>query len=315
MKAVTKIPSNKLKFKSVDFRPIIKQMGLEVKDQNPRGTCSVFASTFLLEYMTCVTRGLGLSTQTWLGDQKRAINFSEEYLNSVANLARQKLGATEKNPDGDTFQGCWWGYNDYGIVSEEWFPYKNVYDSSVQPDAFLLETGKLARFFKANIFFSEKAPTIEGGSPKGLSDDQLSSVLAQLDAGIPVAFGVHLSSTTTSVNFGSLGIWDDHTDETVNPGGHSIAIVGYYSSAFIPSGGYFVFRNSWGKNWGDEGYGYLTYNFARKHVYDVVTYESKLKPAPWIEMPKKEYKIDLKPPTWHSMDKLGKLIHPYSRVS
>lgn len=314
MKTPVKIPYDKLKVKSIDLRPTIEQMGLAVKNQNPRGTCSVFASTFLLEYMTCKTRGLGISTQTWPGDQKRSIDFSEEYLNSVANLARKQLGMTEQNPDGDTFQGCWWGYRDYGIVGEEWFPYQQTYDSNMQPDDFLLEMGKLARFFKANIIFSENTPTITGGSPKGLNEGQLHSVISRLDDNIPVAFGVHISSTLTVKNFGSLSIWDDYSDETKNTCGHSIAIVGYYSSIFVPSGGYLIFRNSYGGGWGDKGYGYLSFDFARKHVYDVVAYDTMLKPIPWVEMPKKEYRIELPPPSWHLMGKLGELIHPYSRL-
>lgn len=30
-------------------------------------------------------------------------------------------------------------------------------------------------------------------------------------------------------------------------------------------GGYFVVKNSWGTGWGDNGYGYLSYEWVRRH--------------------------------------------------
>lgn len=307
------VPNLSTLLKSMDLRPKIVEMGLGVRDQNPRGTCSVFASTFLLEYMVCKERGVKI--QSWPDDQKnRTINFSEEYLNAVANMSRQQLGQTEQRPDGDTFQGCWWGYRDFGIVEEEWFPYQKTFDPNKKPDAELLEIGKATRFLKADIMLSEKNPTQPGWSPKGLSDAQMSAVIHQLDAEVPVSIGVHIAEGLQVVNWGSLSIWDDFPDETKSPCGHSIAIVGYCASKFIPSGGYFVFRNSWGENWGDSGYGYLTFNYARKYVYDAAIYGRAPEFFPGAKKIEKPYKIILRPPTIVEIDKLGKLIHPNSRV-
>lgn len=39
-------------------------------------------------------------------------------------------------------------------------------------------------------------------------------------------------------------------------GGHAVAAVGYDDSDQL-----FIFRNSWGRGWGDEGYGYLPYAY------------------------------------------------------
>jgi hypothetical protein len=50
-------------------------------------------------------------------------------------------------------------------------------------------------------------------------------------------------------------------------GGHAVLFVGFDDNAF---GGAFVFRNSWGQNWGDSGYGHLAYAFAPL-IYEVWT--------------------------------------------
>lgn len=61
--------------------------------------------------------------------------------------------------------------------------------------------------------------------------------------------------------------------------GHCVAAVGYDDTIVIPTGdgksttrGAFIFRNSWGKNWGIKGYGYLPYEyFLRQYAMDMWT--------------------------------------------
>jgi len=50
-------------------------MGIAIRNQGNRGTCSVFAITFLLEYMYA------------RNENYRSPDFSEEYLNYASNLA------------------------------------------------------------------------------------------------------------------------------------------------------------------------------------------------------------------------------------
>jgi C1A family cysteine protease len=46
-------------------------------------------------------------------------------------------------------------------------------------------------------------------------------------------------------------------------GGHAICIVGYDDKSSI-----FKFKNSWGANWGSDGYGYLPYEYIKKYCSD-----------------------------------------------
>jgi hypothetical protein len=53
---------------------------------------------------------------------------------------------------------------------------------------------------------------------------------------------------------------------------HSVALVGYGEGKEFPGGGYFIFRNSWGPEWGDEGYGYMPFDYVLKYANDLVVY-------------------------------------------
>jgi hypothetical protein len=50
-------PSGPIKPK-VDLRPQIEKLGLAVRDQGNRSTCSVFATTFLIEYHAARAKGM-----------------------------------------------------------------------------------------------------------------------------------------------------------------------------------------------------------------------------------------------------------------
>src|SRR5215207_3911056 len=76
----------------VDLRPAIQSLQLDVRFQEGRGTCSVFAMTFLLEYMYRSRLAVP------------ANNLSEEYLNHAANLVNGQNG------DGDYFDNIDAGY-------------------------------------------------------------------------------------------------------------------------------------------------------------------------------------------------------------
>ena len=54
--------------------------------------------------------------------------------------------------------------------------------------------------------------------------------------------------------------------------GHSIDLVGYKVSNAFPSGGYFISRNSYGTGFGAEGYGFMSFDYAKKYVNDAVYY-------------------------------------------
>ena len=82
----------------VDLRPEIEKLGLAVRDQGDRGTCSVFATTFLIEFHDARAKG------------KKDLDLSEEYLNWAKN------SANKTDVDGGKFTDIIGGYKEFGMV-------------------------------------------------------------------------------------------------------------------------------------------------------------------------------------------------------
>jgi hypothetical protein len=237
----------------VDLRPTIRSLDLDVRNQGARNTCSAFAMTFLLEFMYC-TR-LNVSTN----------DLSEEYLNHAANLA------SGVNADGDFFSNLDAGYQMWGIVPERTVPYQSTQVASVAQST-LNEGWTWARFWADFIK--------PWDADHGASQSQLDQVITYLDRNVPVAFGGwwFKSSTWSTTVIEGIEVMDvpalkDKTDDLQD--GHSVALVGYRRDSDFPGGGYFVYRNSWGASWGDNGYGYMPFAYVLNYANDLVAYVTK----------------------------------------
>ena len=63
-------------------------------------------------------------------------------------------------------------------------------------------------------------------------------------------------------------------------GGHCMTMVGFKDDESWPGGGYFIFRNSWGEEWGRDcefgaGYGTLPYAFIAEHCWEAWTMKAE----------------------------------------
>jgi len=65
---------------------------------------------------------------------------------------------------------------------------------------------------------------------------------------------------------GNDGIIADPTENSRYTGAHAIALVGYDEEKQL-----FKFKNSWGTGWGENGYGYFSYNYSIKNLVNVWT--------------------------------------------
>ena len=247
-----------LKNQAVDFRQSIDHCGLPVHNQGNRGTCTIFASTFLIEYMTCKTVRL-----------RSKLDFSEEYLNAVANRV------SGNKVDGSNFQEAAPGYVKYGIVAESKSPYKNVFDlnylqGSDKTATDLLNLGRKNRLFHPSVTLGVAHP--------GLSSQQLGVILRKLDQGVPVAVGFkgdNANAITVTLANGFQAMSDLGNKKPKNEYAHTVPLVGYQVNATEPSKSYFIYRNSAGTTFGDNGYGYMTFDYAAKFVYDFMYLQRK----------------------------------------
>ena len=74
--------------------------------------------------------------------------------------------------------------------------------------------------------------------------------------GFPIVFGISVYESFESEEVAKTGIVQlpEKTEKML--GGHAIVIVGYDQEKHL-----FIFRNSWGEDWGDKGYGYLPFEY------------------------------------------------------
>ncbi len=95
---------------------------------------------------------------------------------------------------------------------------------------------------------------------QGKSEEEiLQSVKETLTQQIPVMFGFTVYSSIRDSIGGKIPF--PKRNESVL-GGHAVVAVGFDDSMVIgDSKGAFIIRNSWGGDWGDNGYGYLPYDY------------------------------------------------------
>jgi C1A family cysteine protease len=269
--------NNLVRNQAVDLRESINRCGLNpVRDQGKRGTCTIFASTFLIEYMTC--------KRSRRRPGSKGLDFSEEYLNAVTNRV------SGVKVDGSNFQEAAPGYTQFGIVNETESPYKNVFDpnflqGSDQATMDLLNLGKTNRLFTPSVTLGVDHP--------GLSVEQLGVILQKLEDGVPVAIGFHgdtANAIMVPLPNGFQALSDLGNTKPKQEFSHTVPLVGYTANPLVPSRSFFVYRNSAGATFGDQGYGYMTFDYALKFSYDFMF----LRPRTVARRPPKVER-DLKP--------------------
>jgi C1A family cysteine protease len=185
----------------------------------------------------------------------------------------RELEGTTSQDGGATMRNIGKALNKYGITSETLWPFSKANITKAPPDTAVKDAVARA-----------------GVAYKALSN---STTIKQYIATEkqPAMIGVEVYSSFESgtvSNTGMVPIPDKTKEKCL--GGHAILLVGYddnfakthKTGGFLSSlldgiadaltgtedDGYFIFRNSWGKDWGDGGYGYLPYAFVDKFAYD-----------------------------------------------
>ena len=92
-------------------------------------------------------------------------------------------------------------------------------------------------------------------SYKRVQQDE-SHIKTVLNMGFPVVFGISVYESFEYEEVAKTGIVPLPEKSERMLGGHAIILIGYDEEKRL-----FTFRNSWGEDWGDKGYGYLPFEY------------------------------------------------------
>ncbi|MGD0339472.1 MAG: C1 family peptidase [Bacteroidota bacterium] len=243
--------------KSIKSSVDLRQWCSPIEDQGELGSCTANAGTGIVEYFE--RRAFG-----------KHIDASRLFLYKVTrNLAHLKgdSGAYLRSTMGALVL--------FGIPPEEYWPYV-VSDYEKEPPAFCYA---FAQNYQAIKYYRLDPPNTT-------VDVLLTDIKTNLASGLPLIFGftvynsISHASSNGRIPFPSAG-------EKV-AGGHAVVAVGYNDEMKIrnesPGGqetvGALLIRNSWGTEWGENGYGWLPYEYVLKGL--AIDWWSLIK-MEWIE--------------------------------
>jgi hypothetical protein len=244
----TILPTATKNLPKVDMRPVIRNIGLAVRQQTDLAPCAVHAFTFLLEYMSIrhIFSDLSEAYLQYMTFQveKPAMKGGENFW--ALNIGYQK-----------------WGFVPQALVSNQSRP------SGGQPSRWGAVGVKGCRLTQTFIK--------EWDSSTGATPEQLDAAVGYLDSDIPVAVGLLWPKKYRSYPIGGIPAMNvPHAENKwdVVYDGHAVALVGYGRGPDFPGGGYFIFRNSWGTAFEEQGYGYMPFGYALNYTNDLCVLEA-----------------------------------------
>jgi C1A family cysteine protease len=224
--------------KSIDLR----QWCSPVEDQGMLGSCTAHAGAGIIEYYERKSFG-------------KHIDASRLFLYKVTrNLMKMKgdSGAYLRTTIGAMVL--------FGVPPEDYWPYtddEKKFDK--EPPAFCYA---FAQNYQTIKYYRHDPPEIP-------ADTILDRVKTYLASGHPAMFGFTVYNSIEQAD--KTGKIPFPSSKEKIEGGHAIAAVGYDDNMKIKNKygqketkGALLIRNSWGKGWGEEGYGWLPYEYVLK---------------------------------------------------
>jgi C1A family cysteine protease len=223
---------------SVDLR----QWCSPIEDQGDLGSCTAQAGAGVIEYYE--RKAFGRHTDTSRLFLYKATRNLMKAKGDTGGYLRTTIGAMVL----------------FGVPPEEYWPYtddEKKFDK--EPNAF---TYAFAANFQTIKYFRHDPP--DRTPAKVLT--QLKTYLAK---GHPAMFGFTVYNSIDQAE--ETGRIPYPSKKERIEGGHAIVAVGYNDKIKIKNThddkettGALLIRNSWGKSWGEDGYGWLPYDYVRK---------------------------------------------------
>ncbi len=226
----------------VDLRPYLS----EVKSQGQRNTCSTFAASTLMEYLIAVETGeyldLSPSFNYWA---LKEYTLDNEFLINSYLYSDRGVGylAVEAFMNGSVEESEW------PYESQNWYQQNDARCQFIN--------GHLA----SQCFTGELPPDVNilpyGMHADFIEREKLADFM--LKEKKPIVFNIKWcrSAVDSSNGFFTMPAPDETPTGCL---GHVIVLVGYFEETKR-----FIYRNSWGPEWGDNGYGTVPEEYLIKY--------------------------------------------------
>jgi C1A family cysteine protease len=217
-----------------------------VEDQGQIGSCTAHAGVGIVEYYERKSF-------------KRHLDASRLFLYKVTrNLMKMKgdTGAYLRTTMGAMVL--------FGVPPETHWPYNDEEDKfDKEPPAFCYA---FAQNYQTLKYFRHDPPGAK-------AEEILKKLKDYLASGHPAMFGFTVYNSIEQADTSGKIPFPSQKEKI--EGGHAVAAVGYDDKMVIQNKygkikttGALLIRNSWGKGWGEKGYGYLPYEYVSKGLAD-----------------------------------------------
>ena len=228
-----------------------------IEDQGDLGSCTANAAVGMLEYY----------------ENRRFGKFLDASRLFIYKCSRNLLGL--EGDTGSSIRATMAALVLFGAPPEEYWPY-DIQMFDAEPSAFcyaFAQNYQTLRYFRLD--------------PIGLSKKSvLLTIKRLLSRGIPAMFGFSVYSSIRQASRNGKIMVPTRSDRLA--GGHAVMAVGYDDNMEISNGesvskGALLIRNSWGTSWGQDGYGWLPYEYVLTEL--AVDWWSILK-SEWVDLTK-----------------------------
>ena len=251
---------------SVDLRPQMPP----VRNQGQRGTCAMFATAGHMDYLNGVKAGLPIKSASpqqmnWLYNvtikaktEPEALWSDQGTISTMFYPVLRLEGNREVSPDAPYVPP------QQGYIAEADAPYNaDQEDQSPTSDFAQMAKFNLGDATAGKIIAGQRV-TAQGAYYFRVKNDA-ESFEAALQGGNPIQLGYPVySKDWYDLDDPHIAEFDEDTKE--NEGYHAVLVVGYQRDGSAPGGGWFVVRNSWGPDWGENGYCYVSYEMTKKYA-------------------------------------------------